>query len=84
MRKDIDRLDRDILRALGQRFRIVKKLSLLKKDLNWPVLQKKRKNEIKKTRVKAGLKMGLNSSFVNKIFTTIQAESVAIQRKDRS
>ncbi|MEK6554977.1 MAG: chorismate mutase [Bdellovibrionota bacterium] len=84
MRKHIDACDRAIVRVLAERFAVVRKISQVKKDLALPVLQKKRKGEIRKTRIEQGRRLGLRAPFVEKIFNSIQAESIAIQKKDRS
>jgi chorismate mutase len=84
MRKQIDSLDKGIVRILAKRFAVVRKISKLKKELALPILQKKRKSEIRKTRLQQGARLGLRAPFIEKIFNSIQAESIAIQKKDRS
>jgi chorismate mutase len=80
LRKQIDRADREILRALAERSRIVQEIAKAKAELGLPVIHAARRAEVQKERTRQGQKLGLNPKFVDKIFRLIQAESVQCQR----
>jgi chorismate mutase len=83
LRKQIDQVDREILKSLGKRMKVVAKIGKLKRKFKMPILQRQRSGEIQRDRKTRGKKLGLNAPFVNKIFQAIQAESVAYQKRNK-
>lgn len=81
LRNGIDQADRQLLHTLARRATIVQKVALAKAELDLPVVQKERQQQIQKERPRYGAKLGLDPHFLEKLFKLIQAESVAFQRK---
>lgn len=80
LRKKIDQIDKKILLDLSARRKIVKNIAQLKAELNLPVLQKNRQQQIQKERPILGAKLGLEAKFVAHLFSLIQKESVREQK----
>lgn len=81
LRKEIDRLDREMVRILAKRFKVVDKIGKLKKKSGMTVVQKERWQELVKDRHSHGIKSGLESKLMTQILTAIQKESIARQRR---
>jgi chorismate mutase len=79
LRKQINEQDKMLLLTLRNRFKIVKKVALLKKKHDLPVLQSARWKTIIADRVKRGLKYKLNPDFTSAIMKLIHKESIRLQ-----
>jgi chorismate mutase len=80
MRRGIDQVDRELLRALQKRSSIVRKIAHLKVKNNLPILQKKRSEQIQNDRRKLGQKLGLSKSYIDKLFRLVMSESISDQK----
>ncbi|MCS6956316.1 MAG: chorismate mutase [Patescibacteria group bacterium] len=80
-RKQIDKIDEKLIKTLSKRFFVVKKIGKLKKKLNLPPLDKKRWNEIIKSRTDLGEKIGLSKKLIKKIYQAIHDYSLKIEKK---
>jgi chorismate mutase len=79
LRKRIDELDENILRLLGERSEICRSIGLLKKELNMPIIDTFRENEVfANIRVKAP-DFGLDAEQVEMIFRQIVNMCSSIQ-----
>jgi chorismate mutase len=83
MRAQIDQIDREILKSLSKRMKVVAKIGKVKRKMKMPILQSKRRGEIQRDRQTRGRKLGLSAPFVHRIFQLIQAEAVAYQKKNK-
>lgn len=81
LRKQIDKADEQILKALAKRSKVVQKIAIAKAKLDLPIVHAARRAEIQKDRAKKGAALGLSEVFMERIFRLIQAESVLCQRK---
>ena len=74
LRLSIDRLDSALLYILAERYDIVRKISNIKKDINMPILDKKREDMILKMKKSLGVELGLPNKLVTNIFNIIMSE----------
>lgn len=79
LRNRIDSLDSELLEILSARVAIVKEIGKYKKENNVTALQINRWSHIVEDRIKVGVKIGLNDSFVKTILQLIHEDSVRIQ-----
>jgi chorismate mutase len=79
LRKEINIQDKILLVTLKNRFKIVKKVALLKKKHNHPILQKSRWKTIIDERIKLGIKLKLNPDFTFSLMKLIHKESIRYQ-----
>jgi chorismate mutase len=83
LRKEIDGLDKNLLQTLRKRFKIVEKISKIKKKLKLPAHQKARWEEMLKERVARGISLKLDKGFTQSLFKLIHKESKRIQGTNR-
>lgn len=81
IRKQIDRVDRVLITALGERMSVMPDIAEYKKEHNVPVFQEKREQEIMKRLKKMAGDYNLNGSFVEEIFLSIFNEAKRIQQE---
>ncbi len=85
LRKQIDKIDNEILTLLNNRMKIVKKVGELKNNINAPVYRPERENQIIKRLVKlSNTQKGiLKKEEIEAIFLEIFSISRALERKER-
>ena len=81
LREEIDSLDKELLTVLGRRMRVVEKIGRYKKIGNLKPLDKKRWEEVLKTRISMGKLIGFPPKFIRKLFALIHDKSLSIQRR---
>ncbi|GEM_PF-170711 len=81
LRKSIDEVDGEILNLLSKRKDMVKEIAKLKDELNIPIFDKKREEEILSNLSKKAKELGLNSDSVSNIFSAIFQHSRNEQSK---
>ncbi|MBD3359626.1 MAG: hypothetical protein GF365_02885 [Candidatus Buchananbacteria bacterium] len=81
VRKEIDKLDDDIMKLFKKRKKLVEKVGKIKKKHKIPMLQKVREVDIDKKLDKFAKKHGLKKTFLQKIWKNIIDESKDIQKK---
>ena len=79
LRKNIDKIDRQLLESLFKRFVLVEKIYLIKKKKNIPVFDPSREQKLYQRIAKNSLNLGLNKDFTKKIFDLILEESKRLQ-----
>ncbi len=79
LRKQIDRLDDELLELLAKRMRVARDIGRYKKEHNMPVLQPGRYNDLMQQRVDAGVSLELNAEFIRNVLASIHEESVRQQ-----
>jgi len=80
LRKQIDILDKELIRTLSERMSIVKKIGEYKKEHNLEPLDEKRWSEVLESRKKWARKMELDEEFIEEIFNTIHTKSIDIEK----
>ncbi|MBI1935679.1 prephenate dehydrogenase/arogenate dehydrogenase family protein [Candidatus Woesearchaeota archaeon] len=71
LRKIIDGLDEEILKILSKRRHLVKEIAKLKDELNIPIFDKKREEEILNNLSKKAKELGLDPDSISRIFSSI-------------
>jgi len=79
-RDQIDKIDRKLIELLAKRFRIVGEIGQLKRDVGLPPLDKKRWQQVLKTRMEWGEKQGIDSILIKKIYQLIHKEALKIEK----
>ena len=79
LREEINKLDYLILLALKKRFKIVKKVAILKKKYDLPIVQKSRWTTIMEDRLKLAVKLKIDQNFISSLMKLIHKESIRIQ-----
>lgn len=76
-RKQLDVLDDQILKLLGKRFGIIRKVAKIKTKYDLPSFLHDRVEEVRNTRVALGKKYGINPQFVYALYSAIIYQSCA-------
>ncbi len=71
LRKEIDSIDNKIIGLLGKRKDLIKKVSAIKKELNKPVIDKNREQQIIERIRKLSSEKGLDEDFVASLYDII-------------
>ncbi|MEN8262660.1 MAG: chorismate mutase [Nitrospirota bacterium] len=82
LRLEVDHLDDHLLKILGNRMDVVRKMGTLKKRYNISALQPQRWKEILNSRVDAGKGERLSEEFTFQIFQAIHEEAIRHQEED--
>ncbi len=78
-RRELDKIDRELLELLRKRFEVVQEITDMKKMLGLPVYDKSREEEVKITREIWGLELGIPKELTEKLFELILDESKKAQ-----
>ena len=81
LRKDIDKIDQEILMNLKQRIEITEEIGRIKKTDRSNILDKKRETEILDILLAAGRKYGIDADFITSIWRQIIAYSYKVQEE---
>jgi chorismate mutase len=81
LRKEIDKIDRALLKILAKRFKITRKIGFYKKANKLKIQDKKREKEILKERIHLSRKLNLDQNLVEKIFKQIFKKVVEENKK---
>ena len=80
LRKRIDVIDRRVLGALADRFKVVRQIGELKRKLGLETYQASRWEELLASRISAAAKLGLDDAFTKGFFHLIHEEALTVQR----
>lgn len=80
-RKKIDLVDQLLINSLKKRFELVKKIGRLKKEIGLPALDKKRWQEVLRSRIKKASELGLSKKLIKKIYEIIHDYALEIEEK---
>jgi len=80
-RKQLDIIDKQILKLISKRLKLVLLIIKLKKKKNLLIIDSKREREVFNTRINFGKKQKLNSSYVKNLFKLIIKESHKLAKK---
>ena len=79
LRRDIDRVDDELIELLARRMRIAAEIGQYKKEHNMPVIQADRYNDLMENRVKSAEAVGMSDEFIRTVLAAIHEESVRKQ-----
>lgn len=79
LRREIDRIDNDLLEVLSRRMRVCREIGRYKKEHSMPVVQAKRYGDIMANRVKAAVDMHMGAEFMRTVLSAVHEESVRQQ-----
>lgn len=81
LREDIDKIDNGILQLVAKRMKPAKEIAEIKKNNNLPLEDKKREDELIKSRIKKMKELGFDDAeFVKQLFTLLMGKSKEIQK----
>lgn len=75
MRKQIDKIDAELVKILAKRFKITKQIRKYKKINKLPLIDRKRENYILETKVKLAKRLKLDSDLTKNIFMLISGKT---------
>jgi chorismate mutase len=81
LRREIDRLDHELLQLLAARTRIVEQIGEYKRENNVTILQLERWKQILNDRIPSGACQGLEPEFVRQLYILIHNESLRLQNR---
>ncbi|MCF8237975.1 MAG: bifunctional 3-deoxy-7-phosphoheptulonate synthase/chorismate mutase type II [Saprospiraceae bacterium] len=79
LRYDIDNLDQEIIRSLGQRMEVSREIGHFKRENEVTILQMNRWSNIFESRVQTALQAGLSETFARDLIQAIHNESIRQQ-----
>lgn len=83
LRKQVDAIDRGILRLLSRRLKVADSIGTLKKSLTLPLKDQQREMTLLAARMKQGRSLGLDERFVYELMHKILTASLQAQQKDK-
>ncbi len=78
-RRELDKVDRELLELLKKRIEIVSEITNIKKNLGLPIIDEEREEEVVKSRSIWATEMGLDWRYVEDLFNTILTMSRSVQ-----
>lgn len=81
LRKEIDKLDFEVLEIIASRLKLIQEIGLYKKENNITIFQPERWAEIVETRKKYGKEIHLSEEMILDLVKLIHRESISIQTK---
>ena len=84
IRKQIDGIDKEIIKLLSKRMKLAIKLGKFKKKEGLPILDKKREQEMLKKLEKQAKKVGLDPKSIGKLYKEIFRESRRAQENQNN
>lgn len=79
LRREIDKLDDELVNILSRRMEIVKEIGEYKKENDITILQLKRWSEIIHNRLENATRAGINRDFLIRLFELVHKEAIQIQ-----
>ena len=80
LRKEIDRIDKELLVVLAERMRLIPSVAEYKKKNNIQRYQPEREKEVIRLRKEIASKLNLNQDFIEKIFKVIIEDAHRIEK----
>ncbi len=81
LRQMVDELDDELINVLSRRLKVIEQMGEYKKEHNITVFQLQRWQEILRTRVQWGEKLGVNRNHIEKICQILHDESIRLQNE---
>lgn len=82
LRSEIDNIDHGLLRMLGRRMELSRRIATVKRERNMAVYQSGRWTDVVRDRLAMAASVGLDSSFTKELLEKIHAESVRVQMEN--
>ncbi len=82
LRSEIDNIDHSLLRMLGRRMELSRRIATVKRERNMAVYQSGRWADVVRDRLAMAASLGLDSSFTKELLEKIHAESVRVQMEN--
>jgi len=82
LRKNIDKVDAEIVRLVARRQSYMPKVAVEKKKLGLPIFQPARENTVLRSKLALAKRYDVSLKLVQKIFDLLLADSRRIQRKN--
>ncbi len=79
MRREIDRIDNELLEVLSRRMRVCREIGRYKKEHSMPVVQAKRYGDIMTDRVNMAVDLHMGAEFMRTVLSAVHEESVRQQ-----
>lgn len=79
-RKQIDKVDTELLRALAKRITVVKEIGKYKKSRGIPPLDEKRWQEVMRSKISKARSLNISEKFVEKLYNLIHEHSLEIEK----
>lgn len=79
LRREIDRIDNELLEVLSRRMRVCRQIGRYKKEHSMPVVQARRYGDIMNSRVDAAVDMHMGAEFMRSVLSAVHEESVRQQ-----
>lgn len=81
VRKEIDKLDHQLMKLFKKRVTLVERVGMIKKKYGLPIFNKTRELEIDKKLDKFAKKHGLRKTFLQKIWKVMIDEAKVVEKK---
>lgn len=82
LRNQIDKIDKEIIRLLAERFNVITEIGKKKKERNLLIQNKSRETELIEQLKKEAKTQGISPALVDKLYAEILAESRRLQKKE--
>lgn len=80
LRKEIDRIDLNLISLFAERFRVVSKIGNYKKEQNIPAYDHRRWKMILESRLKIAENLGLDTDFIRNIYELIHKYALELEQ----
>lgn len=81
LRHELDSIDDQIVRLIGERFEVIRKIGILKRDFEIPIIQIARVNHVVAKYSQGFERMGIDANLGAKIAELIIAEACILETK---
>jgi len=81
LRAQMDKIDEELIRLLGERMKLADLVGACKKDNNITILQTERWNEIRNRLLDKAISLGLSQEFIHQYIDAVHMESISHQNK---
>ena len=79
LRKEIDKIDSEIIQLLAKRFKVVKQIGVFKKENKLDVIDNRRFKKVLEKVANIAEKQGISKDFINDIYNIIHAYSCELE-----
>jgi len=81
-RKQIDKIDEELINVLAKRINIVREIGKYKKENGIPPLDEKRWQEVLKSKLSKTCLLNISEKFIKKLYEVIHDHSLEIENKN--
>jgi len=80
LRKDIDKIDEELVKLVSNRIKVIKEIGIYKKQNNIKPLQPKRWEKVLNSKIDKAIELNINPELIKDIYNRIHKESLRIER----